>query len=132
MTARRHLSSDDGGLPAHRLALVSSSLYYTALRPTPLSRDERAAIERAVNDLNAAAPYDDEEGLFFYPGSEPDSVLNGSTKMPRDPLRVMPTVDHWLYAITMLRRELPSADWRLTLDDLEVRWSDEDGYHFPE
>ncbi|NEC05856.1 hypothetical protein [Streptomyces sp. SID7909] len=112
---------------------MSVSLYYTARRATPLTGSESAAVARIVTERQTSFPYEDEESLFVYdPGtSDPGTVLDGSTKMPFDPGRLLPVVAHVLDSVTEFRRALPDADWRVHMDDLDVEWDEARGYELP-
>ncbi|MER6229830.1 hypothetical protein ABT169_11850 [Streptomyces sp. NPDC001616] len=112
---------------------MSVSLYYCASRATPLTDAETAAVERIVAARTASFPYEDQESLYLYDGDEgrPDEVVAGSTKMPFDPGKVLPVLDHVLGSVTELRRALPGADWRVHMDDLDVPWDETEGYAFP-
>ncbi|MFJ4124822.1 hypothetical protein ACIP3U_26300 [[Kitasatospora] papulosa] len=112
---------------------MSVSLYYCASRATPLTDAETAAVERIVAARTASFPYEDQESLYLYDGDEgrPDEVVAGSTKMPFDPGKVLPVLDHVLGSVTELRRVLPGADWRVHMDDLDVPWDETEGYAFP-
>lgn len=109
---------------------MSVSLYYHAGRTTPLTEAEAAEVERIVAARQASFPYEDEEHLYLYEdsGSDPGTVLAGSTKMPLDPDRLMPVIDHLLDSVTALRRAVPDAAWRLHMDDLDIPWDEEEGY----
>ncbi|GLY47776.1 hypothetical protein [Lentzea sp. NBRC 102530] len=108
------------------------SLYYAAHRTTPLNEAELAAVGQAVDTANANAPFStDEEGLYLYDRLEPGTVLDGSTKLPFTDDRVVPSLVHWLAAVTALRGAVPDADWTFTLDDLEIEWDEHTGYHLP-
>ncbi|MDX2295937.1 MULTISPECIES: hypothetical protein [Streptomyces] len=112
---------------------MSVSVYYSARRPAPLTPAEAAAVERVTAAHLAAFPYDDEESLYLYgdPGPEPDALLAGSTKLPRDPDRLLPVLVHVLDAVTELRRALPGAEWHVHVDDQDVPWEEPEGYGFP-
>ncbi|MFI8090059.1 hypothetical protein ACIF9R_17335 [Streptomyces sp. NPDC086080] len=112
---------------------MSVSLYYSASRATPLTDDETAAVERVVAAHMASFPYDDEEGLHLYDGGagEPDEIVAGSTKLPLAPAHMLPVLTHVLDSVTELRRALPGARWHVHMDDLDVPWTDTDGYAFP-
>ncbi|MFD4668865.1 hypothetical protein ACFWNN_03970 [Lentzea sp. NPDC058450] len=108
------------------------SLYYTARRATPLTDTEVAAVSEVVDTSNANAPFSaEEEGLYLYDRLEPGTVLDGSTKLPSADERAVPSLVHWLAAITALRGAVPDADWTFTLDDYEIEWDDATGYHLP-
>ncbi|MFF7336218.1 hypothetical protein ACFZAT_02650 [Streptomyces sp. NPDC008163] len=112
---------------------MSVSLYYTARRATPLTGPESAAVTRIVSARQASFPYGDEESLYVYDprAAEPGTVLDGSTKMPFDPGRMLPVVAHVLDSVTELRLALPGADWRVHMDDLDVAWDEARGYELP-
>ncbi|MFD4636407.1 hypothetical protein ACFWN2_03765 [Lentzea sp. NPDC058436] len=108
------------------------SLYYTARRATLLTDSEVMAVGQAVDTFNANAPFSlEEEGLYLYDRLDPGTVLDGSTKLPSADDRAVPSLVHWLAAITVLRRAVPDADWTFTLDDYEIEWDDHAGYHLP-
>ncbi|NED11112.1 hypothetical protein [Streptomyces sp. SID9124] len=112
---------------------MSVSLYYTARRATPLSGPESAAVTRVVAARRTSFPYEDEESLYVYDprAAEPGTVLDGSTKMPFDPGRVLPVIAHVLDSVTELRRALPDAEWHVHMDDLDIEWDEAEGYELP-
>ncbi|MFC8533932.1 hypothetical protein ACFUJY_08240 [Streptomyces sp. NPDC057249] len=112
---------------------MSVSLYYTARRATPLTGSESGAVTRVVTARQASFPYEDEESLYLYDAgaAEPGTVLDGSTKMPFDPGRLLPVVAHVLDSVTELRRTLPDADWHVHMDDLDIEWDEVGGYELP-
>lgn len=112
---------------------MSVSLYYTARRAAPLTESESAAVARVVAAHRTSFPYEDEESLYVYDPrtAEPGQVLDGSTKMPFDPGRLLPVITHVLDSVTELRRALPDADWRVHMDDLDVPWDETGGYALP-
>lgn len=112
---------------------MSVSLYYSARRVLPPTAAEAAAVERIVADHRSSFPYQDEESLYLYDGRgrEPTEILSGATKMPFDPGRLLPVLDHVLSSVGQLRRALPGADWRVHMDDLDVPWDETEGYAFP-
>ena len=108
------------------------SLYYTARRTTPLTDAELTAVSQVVDTYNANAPFTlEEEGLYLYDRLESGTVLDGSTKLPSADDRAVPSLVHWLAAVTALRNAVPEADWTFTLDDYEIEWDDHTGYHLP-
>ncbi|SDG70253.1 hypothetical protein SAMN05216553_110322 [Lentzea fradiae] len=97
----------------------------------PLTDGELAAVGRVVDTFNANAPFSEEEVLYLYDGLESGTVLDGSTKLPAEEERVVPSLVHWLAGVTALRRAVPDADWAFTLDDYEIEWDDRTGYDLP-
>ncbi|KPC79194.1 MULTISPECIES: hypothetical protein [Streptomyces] len=112
---------------------MSVSLYYCASRATPLTDAETASVKRIVAGHMASFPYEDQESLYLYDSedSRPDEIVAGSTKLPLDPGRVLPVLDHVLGSVSELRRALPGAEWHVHMDDLDVPWDETDGYAFP-
>jgi len=109
---------------------MSSSLYYTATRPTPLSDAEHQQLMSIARAHNDAFEFD-YETLYFYPGQRENEVLNGSTKISLEPAETVPSLLHWLAALTELRQALPEAEWEVSLDALDVDWDRDRGYTLP-
>lgn len=120
-------------VPPPYAAAMSVSLYYSAQRATPLTEAESAALARVAATRTASFPYDDEEGLYLYDQdqADPPQIIAGSTKMPSDPVRLIPVIAHLLDSVTELRRTAPDAEWRVHLDDLDVPWDETEGYALP-
>ncbi|MET7366444.1 hypothetical protein ABZS61_11535 [Streptomyces sp. NPDC005566] len=112
---------------------MSVSLYYSAIRAMPWTGAETAAVERIVAAHMSSFPYQDQESLYLYDryDGRPDEILAGATKLPLDPGRVLPVLDHVLGSVTELRRALPGAVWCVHMDDLDVPWDETEGYAFP-
>ena len=112
---------------------MSVCLYYRATRAEPLTEVEAAAVQRIVAVHLDTFPYDDEESLYLYDRlSEPDEILDGSTKLPRDLDRIMPVLDHVLGSVTELRKAVPGAQWHVHVDDVYLPWDEAAGYVLPE
>lgn len=109
---------------------MSTSLYYTATRSTPLSDAEHQQLMSIARAHNDAFEFD-YETLYFYPSQRENEVLNGSTKIPLDLAEMAPSLMHWLAALTELRQALPEADWEVSLDEVDVDWDEERGYNLP-
>ncbi|MFL1376614.1 hypothetical protein [Nocardiopsis protaetiae] len=131
------------------------SLYYSAKRGTPLTAEERATVERLVDEgeqalreealelfptwhetgevpLEYRSPAEVFEGLWLYEEEHlsDGQVLAGSSKMPPPVCGVEPLLAqlrHYLDALTRMRRALPDAHWHVHADDAEIPWG-EDGY----
>ncbi|MBM9618118.1 hypothetical protein [Streptomyces zhihengii] len=112
---------------------MSVSLYYSARRRAPLTAAERAAVADVEAAHRASFPYEEEESLHLYAddADDPGELLDGSTKMPMHPGRLLPVVAAVLDSVTALRRALPDAEWRVHLDDLDVEWDETEGYSLP-
>ncbi|WP_406865071.1 hypothetical protein ABZO31_33355 [Streptomyces sp. HUAS MG47] len=108
---------------------MSVSLYYSAARALPLTEAETAEVGRIVAGHLEAFPFEDEESLYLYDRTtEPDDILDGSTKLPYEWERVMPVLDHVLASVTALRRAIPGAEWRVHIEDDDVPWDEAEGY----
>ncbi|QNE73456.1 hypothetical protein F0344_01455 [Streptomyces finlayi] len=112
---------------------MSVSLYCSARREQPLTESEAASVDRIVAAHTAAFPYGDEESLYLYAPDEADAdqILAGSTKLPRDPGRLLPVIVCVLDSVTGLRRAVEGAEWRVHSDDLDVPWDEAEGYALP-
>ena len=73
---------------------MSTSLYYSAVRTTPLTDDEKAEVDRLIAVHNDEFPFD-YEVLDLYPSDIPNTLLNGSTKISSDPTEVIPSLVYW-------------------------------------
>ncbi|WP_313812907.1 hypothetical protein [Glutamicibacter sp.] len=109
---------------------MSTSLYYTATRATPLSDAEHRQLMSIARAHNDAFEFD-YETLYFYPAQQPDEVLNGSTKISMEPAEMAPSLLHWLAALTELRQSLPDAHWEVSLDEVDIHWDEARGYSLP-
>ncbi len=111
---------------------MSTSIYYRAVRSTPLTRFEEERVAEVVNRCNESFPFDYEELCFYCSGDgDAEEVLNGSTKISPEPDEMMTSIAHWCHALTDLRRVLPDAEWTVHLDDIDIEWSEGRGYSLP-
>ncbi|MEV0648130.1 hypothetical protein AB0I28_22975 [Phytomonospora sp. NPDC050363] len=113
---------------------MSVSLYYTARRASPMTEAETAAADRIMDECNRTFPFEENEPLARYRrdlGADATVVLDGSTKLPADPEQTDRALVHWFAGLTRLRRELPSAEWTVHLDDYPVDWDEASGYGLP-
>lgn len=109
---------------------MSVSLYYGAERSTPLTEEEANAAE-AVAAAFAKRLKDDDEGMNFYAEPTDGQVLEGSTKMPVDPIRTESFLLKLLDGLTQVRRSVPGATWHVQLDGQEIPWDGERGFFLP-
>lgn len=112
------------------------SLYYTAYRDTPLTPEERVAVQ-GIDDryspdplieFLSLDPLEPPERLNFYdlgedrPG-DPRVILQGSTGLPRQMFALYDleegTINYWLSALGEIRQMVPGAEWEIHIDDFE-------------
>ncbi|MFF2354750.1 hypothetical protein ACFVVL_33930 [Kitasatospora sp. NPDC058115] len=112
---------------------MSVSIYYSARRANPLTEAETASVEHVLAAHAAEFPFSDEEGVtpYDYDEDEPEELVSGATKLPSDPSRLLPALTEVLNALSALRRALPGTEWHVHMDDLDVPWSEDEGYAFP-
>lgn len=110
------------------------SIYYNVARKTPLTTEEQHAINEIVERYNEEFEYKEEgEQLTFYdePFNE-KNILEGSTGLPHDD-SVLSAIFHWCDCLSEIRREvLLDAEWSVSMDDIDLEWDDEQGWHFGE
>lgn len=109
---------------------MSVSLYYGAERATPLTEEESAAVD-AVTVAFGKRLKDDDEGMNFYDEPTDGQVLDGSTKMPVNPMRTKSFLLKLFDSLSRIRRAVPGATWHVQLDELEIQWDEERGFFLP-
>jgi hypothetical protein len=120
------------------------SLYYQARREQPLSSEERAAIDSAVDRYPVEAliaeiplaPEDyDGEAFVTYPAAcelEPGVVFEGATKLPTNSEEAFwVAIQFWCQLLTVIRHLLPDAEWAVHIDDHDLSWDPEQGRYDP-
>ena len=121
---------------------MSISLYFEAKRPRPLSSDERTRLAAilAACDRTAEAEHHAQTGrglnwepLSFYPDDpdRPERILDGAIKLPDNRAFAVHTgARHWADTLARIRREVaPDAAWSAQIDESELRWSADKGWH---
>jgi hypothetical protein len=116
---------------------MSISLYYSATRAGSLTEAERALINRLIADYSvrdAVEQYIEHRtghnGMDFcvYLPSErtaPDVIFEGATKLPdNSDAFLWELVQHWCALLTKLRLVLPTASWRVHVDDHDIKWDE--------
>jgi hypothetical protein len=111
------------------------SLHYTARRSSPLTTQEKRAIERLIEHYSSQEVIDAyretgwganwESFVVYDPAdpSAPDVVFEGALQV-RDhpPDHTLAVLRHWCAALSALRRALPDAAWDVGIDGRPVRW----------
>jgi len=112
-----------------------SSIYYSIVRDAPLSTNEEAVIKAVENKYNN---FDEIKELVLSSGGEllefqasdqPGTLLVGEVQLPDD---LFPddiddfiyVAETWFGAFSELRKSLPDASWKLTLDDAPLIWNE--------
>jgi hypothetical protein len=114
---------------------MALSIYYSARRPTPLSAEEQAEIEKVLArysvDSRAERFADTGEGLNWQPFghtspsrfSSADVVFEGSTPLPDNTEEAFSAgVIHWCNALSALRPIISKALWSVRVEDQEIAW----------
>jgi hypothetical protein len=108
------------------------SIYYSARRARDLDTREQAAVngliaEYATDEFLVDGGEDftvyDRDGAES--GADRPEILAGATKLPSQTLDAFwAAVQHWADLLGGLRRALPDAEWRVSIDDRELVWDD--------
>lgn len=109
---------------------MSVSLYYGAERSTPLTAEERRTVEE-VSVAFSRRLKEDDEGLNFYDEPTDGQILDGSTKMPVNPMRSETFLLRLFDSLTQIRRAVPGATWHVQLDDQQITWDEDRGFFLP-
>jgi hypothetical protein len=113
------------------------SIYYTARRSSGLSDQEQSCIDEIVSRYSIKDRIDaygttggewlgEDFCLYDLPLDSADVILEGATGLPdgsEDALRA--AVQHLCRALSEIRRALPNAQWRVQIDDHDIRWDEE-------
>jgi hypothetical protein len=116
---------------------VGVSIYYTATRAEPISSAEQFAIDEIISRYSVEMQIDEYlrsghgfnwESFFVYDpddNTEPDVVFEGATRLPSNS-RDAPIVGlrRWCKLLTEIRLRLPGCNWRVHVDDYEIKWDD--------
>ncbi len=105
---------------------MSVSLYYTAKREKPISKQEQETcqriVERYIAEYSLGEMY---EGFCVYDLSKPseaDVIFEGATKLPLDEgeEHFMKVLDYWADCLQEIINILPHAQWDIHIDDADV------------
>lgn len=115
---------------------MALSIYYSARRPTPLSEEEQAEIQKVLArysvDSRAERFAETGEGLNWQPFglnspsgfSAADVVFEGSTPLPDNTEEAFSAgVIHWCNALSALRSIISKALWSVRVEDQEIAWN---------
>ena len=102
---------------------MSVSLYYGASRATALTTAEQQALGEVLagsDPLRFTLPRHDGESFEFYDEPSGSELLSGSVKPPTDPDAAVEALAHWARTLLALQAAVPSLNWRIHLDDLDL------------
>ena len=114
---------------------MGTSIYFIAKRKRRLSAEEQARIQRVISDYAvedqidryvAAGQGPNWQSFFVYGPddlTEPEVIFEGATGLPDNSDDAIRTgVEHWCAALSEIRRVIPDAEWRVHIDDCDIKW----------
>lgn len=103
---------------------MSVSLYYTAKRDYPISKQEQEAYQKVVEGYITKFPLKDMyESFCVYDldeTSEENVIFEGATKLPLDQGDIAKVYDYWEACLQEIIYLLPDAQWYIHVDDTDV------------
>lgn len=105
---------------------MSVSLYYTAKRERPISKQEQEACEKIAERYIADYPLGDiYEGFCIYDFaelSEGNVIFEGATKLPLDEGmdHTLEVLRYWADCLQEIINLLPHAQWHINVDDADI------------
>ncbi len=104
---------------------MSVSLYYTAKREQPMSRQEQEACRKVVERYIAEYPLGDiyEDFCVYDPSeAEADTIFEGATKLPLDKGvdHSLEVLEFWADCLQEIIDLLPGAQWDIHVDDADM------------
>lgn len=112
---------------------MAFSLYYTAIRSTPLTAEESAEIRRIADTYCKSFPLKGRaEDFCIYLASDGTEIFSGATALPGGGYkRMYEAALHWLKALTDIRNALSGCVWDVRFDDVDLIWEESTGWRFP-
>jgi hypothetical protein len=114
------------------------SIYYDAERNYPLTDEENADIEEIVEKYNNEKDKKFRNGedfyIYEYDTEEPETIFSGATKLAMSSINPMITAKcciYWVKCLTEIRSVIEDAEWYAGMDDTELEWDEEYGWHLP-
>lgn len=111
------------------------SIYYSADRDRPLSKQETAEVQQIVERYQADFNFRGGEDfcVYEYDEAEPRRIFEGATGLPMgEPENTFEACLHWASCLTEIRRMILDADWHVHMDDYDLTWDEDEGWHFEE
>jgi hypothetical protein len=114
---------------------MSVCIYYEARRKRPLSANEQTAVaaiiqrfsvdDRIERYMQSGQGLNWESFCLYDTPTAPDIIFEGATKLPDKTEEAVRTgIRHWCAALSQIRRAVPEAEWRVAVDDHEMRWDE--------
>jgi len=105
---------------------MSVSLYYTAKRERPISKQEQELCQKIAERYITEYPLGDMyESFCIYDFTEPSGeniIFEGSTKLPLDEGEghTLQVLDYWADCLQKIIDILPNAQWDIHIDDADI------------
>ncbi len=105
---------------------MSVSLYYTAKREYPITKQEQeACLKTAEHYIDEYSLGDMYEGFCIYDNdeaSEQNVIFEGATKLPLDEgeEHFGEVLDYWADCLQEIIEILPDAQWDIHIDDADI------------
>lgn len=105
---------------------MSVSLYYTAKREYPISKQEQESCQkiagRYITEYSLGDMY---EGFCIYDSAKPSEenvIFEGATKLPLDEgeNHTLEVLNYWAGCLQEIIDILPHAQWHIHIDDADV------------
>lgn len=115
---------------------MSTSIYYTARREQPLTKEEQQTIDSLIKEysveneiseyLESGKGFNRESFCVYDPNtSESDIIFEGSTRLPDNSKEaIWQGVHHWSLLLSGIRCAIPDAKWHVHVDDHELVWDE--------
>lgn len=126
---------------------MSISIYYQALRKSPLSKAEvdnliiiveKYSVDFRIEEFLRTGIGLNWESFDFQTNVSPGGmfskgvVFEGATKLPDNIANATwEGVQHWCVCLSELRRALPDCDWHVTVENHAIQWRSSSGSYDP-
>jgi hypothetical protein len=123
---------------------MSVSIFYTAMRDQSLTRKEQSAVDAAIERFAIEGQIERRrhpgegpnwESFCVYDPKNPTQekvIFEGATKLPDNSENaIWEGLQHWCQLLSIIRRLLPGAHWRVHVDDHDIVWDDVAGQYDP-
>lgn len=116
--------------------MMSISIYYSAQRENELCKEEYKTVNSIIEEYNKSYPYRGQENFGFYDFEKLEDyiIFSGSIKLPLTN-QVEDTYIgalHWASCLTEIRKVISDAQWDVSIDDVDLSWSETNGWELPQ